>query len=57
MANKTYRLQYKALITDPTWLNVGVADVTPASTGPAQITDNTLTNQTTRVYRVAVVTP
>jgi hypothetical protein len=37
---RTYRLQRKANLTDPTWQTVaGVADLTASSTGPAQFTD------------------
>jgi subtilisin family serine protease len=52
-AGKTYRLERKIEITDASWQSIpGVADLTPAATGPAQITDPGGASQTKAFYRV-----
>ena len=52
-AGKTYRLERKLEITDASWQSIpGVADLTPATTGPAQIMDPGGASQTKAFYRV-----
>jgi hypothetical protein len=54
VAGKPYRLEYKNAITDSTWLMV--SDLTPNSTGIAQITDSSVTG-ITRFYLVRLLLP
>jgi serine protease AprX len=52
-AGKTYRLERKLEITDATWQSIpGVADLTPGTTGTAQIIDLDGASQTKAFYRV-----
>ncbi len=52
-SNYVYRLQYKANLTDATWLNVS-GDVS-ATTNTATKTDGTLGNAAQRFYRVQLL--
>lgn len=52
-AGKTYRLERKSDMTDPSWQSIpGVLDVTPSTTGTAQIIDPGGANLTKAFYRV-----
>jgi hypothetical protein len=53
VSGRTYRVQYRANITDPSWLNLS-GDVV-ATAGTATKTDNTLGTALTRFYQVSLL--
>jgi CSLREA domain-containing protein len=56
LAGKSYRLERKEALTDPTWSSItGVPDLTPTSTGPAQITDTGGAGVAKHFYHVRVL--
>jgi hypothetical protein len=56
VTGKSYRLERKDALTDPTWSSItGVPDLTPASTGSAQITDPGGAMTTKRFYHIRVL--
>jgi hypothetical protein len=56
VTGKTYRLERKDLLSDPTWSSInGVADFNPGSVGSGQITDPGGASVTRHFYRVRLL--
>lgn len=56
IAQKKYRLEYKAALTDAEWLMLPIADFVSPTTGNQQIIDTTATG-TKRFYRLRIIFP
>ncbi len=56
VVGRTYRLEYKAQLTDPTWQPIpAVPDLTPSTNGPAAFTDPGGASYRQGFYRVRVL--
>jgi arylsulfate sulfotransferase len=53
LAGKTYRLEYKAALSDPTWKKI--TDYSAGCSGVAQLTDTTAGGRLQRLYRVRLL--